>query len=41
MRLQNLLEAWLYVHLPVSIIMLVVVIMHILVELYYGYVIAH
>jgi len=41
MRLQNLLEAWLYIHLPVSIVMLVVVIMHILVELYYGYVIAH
>jgi len=41
MRLQNLLEAWLYVHLPVSIIMLVVVIVHILVVFYYGYVVSN
>jgi hypothetical protein len=40
MRLQNLLEAWLYVHLPVSIVMLVVVIIHILVVFYYGYVVS-
>ena len=40
MRLQNLLEAWLYVHLPVSIVMLVVVIIHILVVCYYGYVVS-
>jgi len=41
MRLQNLLEAWLYIHLPVSIVMLVVVIIHILVVFYYGYVVSH
>jgi hypothetical protein len=40
MRLQNLLESWLYVHLPVSIAMLVVVIIHILVMFYYGYVVS-
>jgi len=40
MRLQNLLEAWLYFHLPVSIVMLVVVIIHILVVFYYGYVVS-
>ena len=40
MRLQNLLEAWLYFHLPVSIVMLVVVIVHILVVFYYGYVVS-
>ena len=40
MRLQNLLEAWLYIHLPVSLVMFVVVIIHILVVLYYGYVVA-
>src|SRR6266700_372961 len=40
MRLQNLLEAWLYFHLPVSIVMLVVVVIHILVVFYYGYVVS-
>jgi hypothetical protein len=40
MRLQNLLEAWLYIHLPVSLVMLVVVIIHILVVFYYGYVVS-
>lgn len=40
MRLQNLLEAWLYVHLPVSVLMLVVVLIHIVVVLYYGFVVA-
>jgi hypothetical protein len=40
MRLQNLLEAWLYFHLPVSIVMLVMVIIHILVVFYYGYVVS-
>jgi len=40
MRLQNLLEAWLYIHLPVSLVMFVVVIIHILVVFYYGYVVS-
>ncbi len=40
MRFQNLLEAWLYIHLPVSVVMLVVVIIHIVVILYYGYVVS-
>ena len=40
MRIQNLLEAWLYFHLPVSIVMLVMVIIHILVVFYYGYVVS-
>ncbi len=35
MRLKNLLEAWLYVHLPVSIAMLVAVGIHLVVVLYY------
>jgi hypothetical protein len=41
MRLQNLLEAWLYIHLPVSIVMLVAVIIHILLVFYYGYVVSN
>ncbi len=40
MRLQNLLEAWLYIHLPVSLVLLVVVIIHLLVVFYYGYVVS-
>ncbi len=40
MRLQNLLEAWLYIHLPVSLVMFIVVIIHILVVFYYGYVVS-
>src|SRR5262249_40397399 len=40
MRLQNLLEAWLYIHLPVSLVMLIVVIIHILIVFYYGYVVS-
>lgn len=35
MRLQNILQAWLYVHLPVSIAMTVAIIIHIFVVLYY------
>jgi hypothetical protein len=35
MRLKNVLEAWLYIHLPVSIAMLVAVAIHIIVVLYY------
>ena len=35
MRLKNLLEAWLYIHLLVSIAMLVAVAIHIIVVLYY------
>jgi len=41
MRIQNLLEAWLYIHLPISIMMLIVVIIHILVVFYYGYVVSN
>jgi hypothetical protein len=37
MRLQNLLEAWLYVHLPISIALMVAVLLHIIVVFYYGY----
>ena len=40
MRLQNLLESWLYIHLPISVVMLVVVIIHILVVFYYGYIVS-
>jgi len=35
MRLKNALQAWLYVHVPVSIAMLAAVIVHLLVVLYY------
>ena len=35
MRLKNLLEVWLFVHLPVSIMMLITVIIHIFTVLYY------
>jgi cytochrome b561 len=35
MRLQNLLEAWLYMHLPVSIVMVVAIVLHIAAVLYY------
>jgi len=35
MRLQNLLEAWLYIHVPMSIMMLVAVLIHIATVLYY------
>jgi hypothetical protein len=37
MRLQNLLEAWLYVHLPVSVALMVAVLLHIIIVFYYGY----
>ena len=37
MRLQNLLEAWLYVHLPVSIAMMLAVLLHIIIVFYHGY----
>ena len=35
MRLQNFLEAWLYIHLPVSIVMMIAIVMHIAIVLYY------
>ncbi|MBI4640812.1 MAG: hypothetical protein HY731_08965, partial [Candidatus Tectomicrobia bacterium] len=35
MRLQNILEAWLYIHLPVSIAMIVTVAIHLIVVFYY------
>ena len=35
MRLKNALEAWLYVHVPASIAMVVAVIVHLLVVFYY------
>jgi hypothetical protein len=35
MRLKNALQAWLYVHVPVSIAMLAAVGVHLLVVLYY------
>jgi hypothetical protein len=37
MHVQNLLEAWLYVHLPVAMAMMVAVIAHIVAVFYYGY----
>lgn len=40
MRLQNLLEAWLYVHLPLSIVMFLAVLAHIVVVFYYGYIVS-
>ena len=35
MRFQNILQAWLYIHLPVSMAMTVAIIIHIVVVLYY------
>jgi hypothetical protein len=35
MRFQNILQAWLYIHLPVSIAMTVAIVIHIVVVLYY------
>jgi hypothetical protein len=35
MRLKNALEAWLYVHLPVSIAMVVAVVVHVVAAFYY------
>ena len=37
MHVQNLLEAWLYVHLPVAIAMMVAVLAHIIAVFYHGY----
>ena len=37
MRLQNLLEAWLYVHLPISWAMMLAVLFHIVIVFYHGY----
>lgn len=37
MRLKNLLEAWLYVHLPISLAMMVAVLFHIIIVFYHGY----
>jgi hypothetical protein len=41
MYLQNLLEAWLYIHLPVSIVMFILIIVHIVSMFYYGYVVSY
>jgi hypothetical protein len=35
MRLQNILQVWLYVHLPMSIAMTVAIVIHIFVVFYY------
>lgn len=37
MRLQNFLEAWLYIHLPVSMAMMVAIVVHIVAVFYHGY----
>jgi len=37
MRLQNLLEAWLYVHFPISMAMTMAVLFHIIIVFYHGY----
>ncbi len=37
MRLRNLLESWLYFHLPMSIAMMVAIVAHIVLVFYYGY----
>ena len=36
MRIKNILEAWLYIHLPVSFVMLVALTVHIVSVIYYS-----